>query len=78
MERRKKEMAEFFLKTQERGFAVEPLGTRSAYINGSFVFNAKRAGTTPGQARTNILTFVFISLQVGLISMRGNCRMAAF
>ena len=34
MERRKKEMAEFFVKAQERGFQVEPLGTRGAYING--------------------------------------------
>jgi hypothetical protein len=34
MERRKKEMAEFFLEAQKRGFAVEPLGARSAYING--------------------------------------------
>ena len=34
MERRKKEMAEFFVEAQERGFQVEPLGTMSAYING--------------------------------------------
>ncbi len=34
MERRKKEMAEFFLQAQKRGFAVEPLGTGSGYING--------------------------------------------
>src|SRR5260370_26261781 len=34
MERRRKEMAEFFVEAQKRGFAVEPLGTRSAYING--------------------------------------------
>ncbi len=34
MERRKKEMPEFFLQAQKRGFEVEPLGTRSAYING--------------------------------------------
>jgi predicted XRE-type DNA-binding protein len=34
MARRKKEMAEFFVEAQERGFQVEPLGTRSAYING--------------------------------------------
>jgi hypothetical protein len=34
MERRKKEMAEFFLQAQKRGFEVEPLGARSAYING--------------------------------------------
>jgi len=34
MERRKKEMAEFFVEAKKRGYAVEPLGTRSAYING--------------------------------------------
>lgn len=34
MERRRKEMTEFFLEAQKRGFAVEPLGTRSGYING--------------------------------------------
>jgi hypothetical protein len=34
MKRPKKEMAEFFVKAQEHGFQVEPLGTRSAYING--------------------------------------------
>src|SRR5260370_26985584 len=34
MERRKKKMAEFFVEAQKRGLAVEPLGTRGAYING--------------------------------------------
>ena len=34
MERRKKEMAEFFVEAQKRGFPVEPLGRKSAYING--------------------------------------------
>ena len=34
MERRRKEMAEFFVEAQKRGFEVEPLGARSAYING--------------------------------------------
>jgi hypothetical protein len=34
MERRKKEMGEFFLEAQKRGFPVEPLGSKSAYING--------------------------------------------
>ncbi len=34
MERRKKEMAEFFVEAQKRGFPVEPLGTKSAYVNG--------------------------------------------
>jgi len=32
MERRKKEMSDFFLQAQNRGFEVEPLGARSAYI----------------------------------------------
>jgi len=34
MERLRKEMAEFFKKAQELGFAVEPLGPKRAYING--------------------------------------------
>jgi predicted XRE-type DNA-binding protein len=34
MERRKREMGEFFVEAQERGFRVEPLGSRSACING--------------------------------------------
>src|SRR2546430_11822550 len=34
MERRKKEMAEFFVKAEEHGFELEPLGAKSAYING--------------------------------------------
>jgi len=34
MERRKKAMAEFFVTAQEHGFPVEPLGKKSAYING--------------------------------------------
>ncbi|HYL86355.1 MAG TPA: hypothetical protein VE263_19175 [Candidatus Angelobacter sp.] len=34
MERRRKAMAEFFVQAQKRGFPVEPLGRKSAYING--------------------------------------------
>ena len=34
IERRRKAMSEFFVKAEERGFAVEPLGRKSAYING--------------------------------------------
>src|SRR5258707_7827587 len=41
MERRRKEMAEFFVEAQKRGFAVEPLGTRSAYINGKLCVQRK-------------------------------------
>ena len=41
MERRKKEMAQFFVKAQERGFQVELLGRRSAYINGKICVQRK-------------------------------------
>jgi len=41
MERRRKEMAEFFVEAQRRGFAVEPLGAKSAYINGKFCVQRK-------------------------------------
>ena len=34
IERRRKAMPEFFVKAEERGFQVEPLGRKSAYING--------------------------------------------
>ena len=34
MARLQKQLAEFFVKAQERGYPVEPLGARSAYING--------------------------------------------
>ncbi len=41
MERRRKEMAEFFVQAQKRGFEVELLGTRSAYINGKLCIQRK-------------------------------------
>jgi len=41
MERRRKEMAEFFVEAQRRGFAVEPLGAKSAYINGKLCVQRK-------------------------------------
>src|SRR5260370_25336897 len=41
MERRKKEMAEFFVQAQKRGFEVELLGTRTAYINGKLCIQRK-------------------------------------
>ena len=41
MERRRKEMAEFFVEAQKRGFAVEPLGAKSAYINGKLCVQRK-------------------------------------
>src|SRR5437879_7923570 len=41
MERRRKEMAEFFVQAQKRGFEVELLGPRSAYINGKLCVQRK-------------------------------------
>jgi hypothetical protein len=41
MERRNNEMAEFFVEAQKRGFSVEPLGRRSAYINGKLCVQLK-------------------------------------
>src|SRR5229473_208360 len=43
MERRRKEMAEFFVQAQKRGFEVELLGTRSAYINGKLSIHQPRS-----------------------------------
>jgi len=41
MERRRREMGEFFVEAQKRGFAVEPLGGRRAYINGKLCVQRK-------------------------------------
>ena len=41
VERRRKEMAEFFVEAQKRGFEVEPLRARSAYINGKLYVQRK-------------------------------------
>jgi len=41
MERRKKEMPEFFVQAQKRGFEVELLGARNAYINGKLCIQRK-------------------------------------
>src|SRR5947199_3293173 len=41
MERRRKAMPEFFVQAQKRGFAVELLGTRNAYINGKLCIQRK-------------------------------------
>ena len=51
MERRWKEMGEFFVEAQKRGFAVEPLRTRSAYINGKLCVQrqASRRGIGKGE-----------------------------
>jgi hypothetical protein len=51
MRRRKKEMAEFFQEAQKRGFAVEPLGSTSAYINGKLCLQRKACWHGVGKSR---------------------------
>ena len=49
MERRKQAMAEFFVKAEERGFPVEPLGAKSAYINGKICVQRQACWRTTGK-----------------------------
>jgi hypothetical protein len=51
MERRKKEMAEFFVEAQKRGFPVEPLGRKSAYINGKICIQRQACWHTIGRGK---------------------------
>src|SRR5260370_8252502 len=53
MERRKKEMAEFFVQAQKRGFEVEPLGTKIASINGKLRVHWKPAPHTTRKITPN-------------------------
>ena len=56
MERRKKEMAEFFKEAQERGFEVEPLGRRSAYINGKICVQLQECWHDIGKGKYTYLS----------------------
>ena len=49
IERRRKAMPEFFVKAKERGFAVEPLGRKSAYINGMICVQRQACWRAVGQ-----------------------------
>jgi hypothetical protein len=60
MDRRKKEMAEFFLQAQKRGFAVEPLGARSAYINGKLCVQRQACWHDVG---SNERKYTFLSIR---------------
>ena len=51
MERRKKEMAEFFSEAQKRGLQVEPLGKKAAYINGKRCVERKACWHDTGNKR---------------------------
>jgi hypothetical protein len=60
MERRRKEMAEFFVQAQKRGFAVEPLGPRSAYINGKLCVQRNACWHEVGK---NEYKYTFLSIR---------------
>jgi hypothetical protein len=51
MERLRKEMGEFFSEALKRGFPVELLGTRSAYINGKLCVQRKACWHDTGKSK---------------------------
>jgi len=58
-ERRKKAMAEFFVKAEERGFEVEPLGAKSACINGKICVQRQACWHTIGK---NKYKYTYLSI----------------
>jgi hypothetical protein len=60
MERRKKEMAEFFVEAQKRGFPVEPLAARSAYINGKLCVQRQACWHNTGKGQRK---YTYLSIQ---------------
>ncbi|MBS1841394.1 MAG: hypothetical protein JST77_11160 [Acidobacteria bacterium] len=64
MERRKKEMAEFFVAAQQRGFSVEPLGRKSAYINGKLCVQRNACWHAMGNGKH---TYTFLSIRQPLV-----------
>lgn len=51
MERRRREMAEFFVEAQRRGFAVEPIGKTCAYINGKLCLQRQATWREAGKGK---------------------------
>lgn len=51
IERRRKALLEFFVKAEERGFSVEPLGAQSAYINGKICVQRQACLHTIGKGK---------------------------
>jgi hypothetical protein len=64
MERRRKEMAEFFIQAQKRGFAVEPLGRRSGYINGKLCVQRQACWHDVGSSEHK---YTFLSIRQPLV-----------
>jgi len=60
MERRKKALPEFFQEAQKRGFAVEPLGPISGYINGKLCVQRQACWHHIG---TNERKYTFLSIR---------------
>src|SRR5437899_6465630 len=60
MERRRKEMAEFFVQAQKRGFEVELLGPRSAYINGKLCVQRKACWHGTGK---KVYKYTYLSIR---------------
>jgi hypothetical protein len=60
VERRRKEMAEFFVAAQQHGFPVEPLGRKSAYINGKLCVQRNACWHDMGNGKR---TYTFLSIR---------------
>lgn len=60
MERQQREMGEFFLKAQERGFQVELLNARSGYINGKLCLQRRACSHDIGRVGEYKYTYVNI------------------
>src|SRR5260370_33719744 len=60
MERRKKEMPELFVQAQKRGFAVELLGPRNAYINRKLCIQRKACWHDVGRSEYN---YTYLSIR---------------
>jgi len=60
VERRRKEMAEFFVAAQQRGFSVEPLGRKRAYINGKICIQRQACWHDMAKGK---YTYTFLSIR---------------
>ena len=60
VERRRKEMAEFFVAAQQRGFSVEPLGRKKGYINGKICIQRQACWHNMGKGK---YTYTFLSIR---------------
>jgi len=64
VERRRKEMSEFFVAAQQHGFSVEPLGRKRGYINGKLCVQRNACWHDMGNGKR---TYTFLSIRRPLV-----------